>query len=236
MDGKALFTGMMRLYAAIHRELEDSLLPVCAKKREEDVPRSKRRKRNSDSDDSSSTSKRDVTDKFRPLPVYQKPRPVATKNFFAPLRAVSMEGTEASDEGKSSGNIDKGRPPPIVLPSEANLSLQKDLKTVVTGGVLLPEYYIRYPNHNKKKYGRLQSHAEPAKSEKSSIIYILHQGRQTSKTVIRHLPSNTSSESITVSLQELGYDVISVKQMTVKAPLRQEVTLLYSFPSSSSPC
>jgi hypothetical protein len=45
-----------------------------------------------------------------------------------------MEGTEASDEGQSSDNTDKGRPPPIVLTSEANLlSLQKALKTVVTG-------------------------------------------------------------------------------------------------------
>jgi hypothetical protein len=71
LDGKALFTGMMRLYAAIHRDLEDSLLPECAKGSEEDVPRSKRRKRNGDSDDGSSTNKREATDKFRPLPVYQ---------------------------------------------------------------------------------------------------------------------------------------------------------------------
>jgi hypothetical protein len=69
LDGKALFTGIMRLYAAIHRELEDSLLPEFAKGREEDVPRSKRRKRYSDSDDGSRTAKREATDKSRPLPV-----------------------------------------------------------------------------------------------------------------------------------------------------------------------
>jgi hypothetical protein len=64
----------------------------------------------------------------------QKPRPVAIKNFFAPLRAVPMEGAKVSDETLSSENIDKGRPPPIVLTSEAKLlSLQKDLKTVVIG-------------------------------------------------------------------------------------------------------
>jgi hypothetical protein len=87
---------MMRLYAAIHRELEDSLLLECAKGSEEDVPRSKRRKRNSDSDDGSCTGKRKATDNSRPLPVYQKPRPVAIKNFFAPLRAVPMEGAEVT--------------------------------------------------------------------------------------------------------------------------------------------
>jgi hypothetical protein len=125
---------MMRLYAAIHRELEDSLLPECAKVSEEDVPRSKRRKRNSDSDDGSSTGKGEATDKPRPLTVYQKPRPVALKNIFAPLRAVPMECAEASDKRPSSDNTDKGRQPPIVLTSDTNLlSLQKDLKTVVTG-------------------------------------------------------------------------------------------------------
>jgi hypothetical protein len=30
LNWKALFTGMLRLYAAIHREKEGSLLPVCA--------------------------------------------------------------------------------------------------------------------------------------------------------------------------------------------------------------
>jgi hypothetical protein len=60
---------------------------------------------------------------------------MANKNFFAPLRTVPKEGAEVSDEASSSEYIDKGRPPPIVLTSEANLlSLQKDLKTVVTRG------------------------------------------------------------------------------------------------------
>jgi hypothetical protein len=139
LDGKALFTGMMRLYAAIHRELEDSLLSECAKGSEEDVPRSKRPKRNNDSDNGSSIGKREATDKSRSLPVYQKPRPVAIKNVFVPLRVVPMEGAEVSDEASSSENIDKGRPPPIVLTSEANIhSLQKDLETVVRG-----EFFFR---------------------------------------------------------------------------------------------
>jgi hypothetical protein len=36
LDGKAFFTGMLRLYAAIHREMEDSLLPVCAQRKVEE--------------------------------------------------------------------------------------------------------------------------------------------------------------------------------------------------------
>jgi hypothetical protein len=38
------------------------------------------------------------------------------------------------------------------------------------------------------------------------------------KAVIRHLPSNTSPEDITVAFQVLGYQVISFKQMTAKRP------------------
>jgi hypothetical protein len=59
-----------------------------------------------------------------------------TKNFFAPLKAVPMEGAEVCDETPSlDKNLEKGRPPTIVLTSEVNLlSLQKDLKAVGTGG------------------------------------------------------------------------------------------------------
>jgi hypothetical protein len=103
-------------------------------RKEEAEPHSKRRKRNSDSDDGSSISKREATEKCRPLPVYQMPRPVVTKNFFAPLWAVPMKGAEVCDETSSSdNNLENGRPP-RVLTSEVNLlSLQKDLKAVATG-------------------------------------------------------------------------------------------------------
>jgi hypothetical protein len=43
-------------------------------------------------------------------------------------------------------------------------------------------------------------------------------GEKPVKAVIRHMPNNTSSEDITVALQELGYEVFSVKQMTAKRP------------------
>jgi hypothetical protein len=51
-----------------------------------------------------------------------------------------MEGAEVCDETPSVyNNLEKGRPPPIVLTSEVNLlSLQKDLKAVVTG-----EFFMR---------------------------------------------------------------------------------------------
>jgi hypothetical protein len=105
------------------------------------APQSKRRERDSDTDDGSSVSKKEATEKSRPFPVYQKPRPVVTRDSFAPLTAVPMDGAEASNEGTSPTNetLDKGKPPSVLLTSEANLlSLQKELKNVVTG-----EYFFR---------------------------------------------------------------------------------------------
>jgi hypothetical protein len=101
VDGKVLFTGMLRLYTATHRDRGQSPAGVCTRK-EEAEPHSKRRKRNNDSDDSRSITKRETTEICRSLPVYQKPRPVVTKNFSAPLRAVPMEGAEVCDETPSS--------------------------------------------------------------------------------------------------------------------------------------
>jgi hypothetical protein len=78
---------------------------------------------------------------------------VVRRNFFMPLKAVPMDGAEPSSEGSSSTSeanesLDKGRPTPIVLTSEANLlSVQKELKTVVAGEFLqntAPESMVDY--------------------------------------------------------------------------------------------
>jgi hypothetical protein len=39
------------------------------------------------------------------------------------------------------------------------------------------------------------------------------------------LPGNTSAEDITVALQEIGYNVISVKQMMARRPTPGGITL-----------
>jgi hypothetical protein len=118
-----------------------------------------------------------------------------------------MEGAKASDEGPSSDNIDKGRPPPIVLTSEANLlHLQKDLKTVVTR-----EFFqntasgIRITTKNMSEYKATQN----LLSQKDLPLFTFYtKGDKPVKAVIRHLSSNTSSEDITVALQKRGYKVI----------------------------
>jgi hypothetical protein len=69
LGGKALFTGMLRLYAALHKEMKDSLVLDNTKREEEDAPRSRRQKRKSDFDDGSNNNKKEETEKSRPLPV-----------------------------------------------------------------------------------------------------------------------------------------------------------------------
>jgi hypothetical protein len=50
------------------------------------------------------------------------------------------------------------------------------------------------------------------------------------KAVIRYLPGNMSAEEITVVLQEIDYDVISVKQMTVKCGTPEGAVIHASIP------
>jgi hypothetical protein len=82
-----------------------------------------------------------------PPPTYQNPRPVATNNFFAPLRDLPMENAETGSEGNSTKtpgtyvNSGKCRPSPIVLTSEAKfVGLHGEVKNVVSGGFFRINY------------------------------------------------------------------------------------------------
>jgi hypothetical protein len=75
----------------------------------------------------------------RPPPTYQNPRSVRINNFLEPLSDLSVENEEKDSEGDSTKTPethempDKGRPPPIVFTSEANLiGLWREIKRVVS--------------------------------------------------------------------------------------------------------
>ncbi|PNF27753.1 hypothetical protein B7P43_G12787, partial [Cryptotermes secundus] len=215
----------------MHRELVESLLPEPTQDTE-DAPHSRRRKRNSDSDDngsSSSSTKKEAKERSRPLLVYQKPRPVATKYFFAPLRSVPMDGAQSGEGPSTEDNTGKGRPPPIILTSEVNLlSLQKEMKVVVTGEFFFwnTASSIRITTKNMADYKATQN----LLNQKGLSFFTFYtKGDNPVNAVIRHLPSNTSSEDITVALQELAYEVISVKQMAAKRPFPTGHTLISLF-------
>jgi hypothetical protein len=126
LEGQALFTGMLRLCTAIHRELCDSL------KREEqpseEFCEQRRRKRNP-SEQQPTVPKEAVT------AATSAPK-ITTRNFFAPLRAtMETDSSGMEDKTEEEAVAEKTcRPPPIILTSTVNLiQLQKHLKSVVKG-------------------------------------------------------------------------------------------------------
>jgi hypothetical protein len=50
------------------------------------------------------------------------------------------------------------------------------------------------------------------------------------KAVIRHLPADTPAEDISNALMELGFDIISVKQMTSRKTIRDGGTRVTNLP------
>jgi hypothetical protein len=116
LDGKALLTAMLRLYAALHREMRDSVLPTQQNSTEKF--REQRRRKRNPSDEQAKKYKTSVpTPESRLRPLGE----VATKNFFAPLRTAEMEverilveGTsdEPSSEPQQSSASKAVRPPP----------------------------------------------------------------------------------------------------------------------------
>jgi hypothetical protein len=139
--GWVLFKGMLLLYAALHRELRDSVLPAEQKSTEEF--REQRRCKRNPSDEKAKKSKTsEPTPELRDRRLRPKGE-VPTKNFFAPLRTAEMdaertlmEGTsdEPSSELQQPSSNKAGRPTPIVLTTATNLiKLQRHISDIFTG-------------------------------------------------------------------------------------------------------
>jgi hypothetical protein len=82
--GKTLFTAMVHLYAALHRDLKDTVLTVSAEHNSTEEFREQRRCKRNPSEDSAKKPKTSV-----PTPEPRDPRlrpkgEVPTRNFFAP--------------------------------------------------------------------------------------------------------------------------------------------------------
>jgi hypothetical protein len=93
LNGKALFTAILRLYAAIHRDMRDSFLPEQKESSEEF--REQRRHMRNPSEEQAKKSK--------PTSGPRDPRirtqgEVPTRNFFAPLRASGMDIAEETTD------------------------------------------------------------------------------------------------------------------------------------------
>jgi hypothetical protein len=107
-----------------------------------------------------------------------------------------------------------GRPPPIVLTSAVNLiHLQKQLKNVVQDN-----FEFRNTRNGTRVITRSLADFHSVKShfDGQHLAYytFFPKSEKPIKAVIRHLPINTPAEDISDGLVSLGFDVVSVKQMT----------------------
>jgi hypothetical protein len=91
LEGKALFTGMLRLYALTHREMRDFLLNTSKGEPaqvNEGFREQKRRKRIPSEEKSQKTATATPTLSGSRIRTQDE---LPTRNFFAPLRAADME-------------------------------------------------------------------------------------------------------------------------------------------------
>jgi hypothetical protein len=107
-----------------------------------------------------------------------------------------------------------GRPPPIILTTPTNLiQLQKQLKDVVaeTFEFSNTRNGTRVLTKSLADFQSVKSYFDQHRLFYSSFI---PKSEKPFKAVIRHLPINIPAEDISDGLVNLGFDVISVKQMT----------------------
>jgi hypothetical protein len=228
VEEQALFSGMLRLYATTHRELGNSLMqePSVVTERDpaqstEEFREQKGRKR-TPTDEKVENQKKT---KAAPTPRNPKIQPqgqVSTKNFFAPLRTKDMEmeypvvdgAAEIADGEQQKSPSQSGRPPRIILTSVVNLKhLQKQLK-----GVINDSFEFRKTRNGTRVVTRILADFHSVKSffdsQYFSYFTFSPKSDKPIKAVIRHLPLNTLAEEISDGLVDLGFDVVSVKQMT----------------------
>jgi hypothetical protein len=126
--------------------------------------------------------------------------------------------TDASDAQPSAEEAaapaKSARPPPIVLTSAANLiQLQKKLK-----GVTRQTFELRNTRSGTRVVTKdmVDYQAVKAHFTENSLAYFTFcpKSEKPVKAVLRHLPSNTPAKDISDGLVDLGFDVVSVKQMS----------------------
>jgi hypothetical protein len=215
LKGKPLFNALHGTYTVSLHAMKTLLKASHKQAKADDFQEVRSRKRQSSGETTRTPKKAAV-----PPPA---PR-VETKNFFAPLRATntSMDtdspGADSSPADKTEGK--SARPPPIMLTSVVNLiKLQKELKSVAKQSFELrnTKSGTRVVTKDMVDYQSAKSHFQ---THNLSFFTFYPKSEKPIKAVIRHLPAITPAEDIAEGLTDLGFDVVSVKQMssTRKSP------------------
>jgi hypothetical protein len=145
LHGKTLYSALYGTYSVTLKELKGLLKAgIFGEERsekqvqpteEEGFQEVRRRKRHGTNKSAKTTKKAAVQAKASPPITKPSATEVATRKFFAPLRAAQMDTEAPATEGSTSEDTaarKPGRPPPIILTTPTNLiQLQKQLKNVV---------------------------------------------------------------------------------------------------------
>jgi hypothetical protein len=242
LDGKALFTAILRHYAATHREMMRSFLNTTegySAQGNEEFREQKRSKR-IPSDEKTQKSKKAATTAPAPMdPRIRSQGEVPTKNFFASLRATEMkierpvveDSTPKSDEEPQQESAGKsGRPSPIVLTSTTNLmQLQRQCK-----GFFMRNFEFRNTRSGTrivaKEIADFSALKTCLETNKLSYCTFFPKSEEPINAVICHLTHNTPAEDISDGLVSLDFDFISVKQMTTTRRTPPEGTSSVNIP------
>jgi hypothetical protein len=224
LSGKVLFIALHGTYTVALKELK-SLLKASnsaggtdttsesVKPSQDDGFKEVRKRKRHSTNEAASTSKKPAAEANNTTK-----QEVATLNFFAPLWASTMETDSSGAEATTLDDAvpgKAGRPPPIILTSTTNLfQLQRQLKNVSKG-----DFEFRNTKNGSRVITKSMTDFEAVKSYFSThnLAYysFFPKSQKPIKAVLRHLPSNTPAEDISEGLVTLGFDIISVKQMTI---------------------
>jgi hypothetical protein len=221
LNGKNLFNALYGTYTVSLHELKAVLkastpagkfkTPKSAATQEDGFKEARRRKRHNTNENAPTSKKAAFSAVDTP------PKVVATRNYFAPLRASDMDTDSTNTEAtprEAATPTKPGRPPPIVLTFTVNLILlQKQLKGVVSESFEFcsTRNGTRVITRNMADFQSVKSHFD---SQNMSYYSFFPKSEKPIKAVIRHLPLNTPAQDISHGLVILGFDVVSVKQMT----------------------
>jgi hypothetical protein len=235
-NGKKLFSALYGTYTVALHELKavlrasnpagQSKTPKSAATQEDGLKEIRRRKRHSTNETAPTSKKAACVDVDTPH------KEVATRNFFAPLRASDMDTDSTNTEATSreaAAPAKPSRPPPIVLTSAVNLILlQKQLK-----GVVSENFQFRNTRNGTRVNSRSMADFQSVKphfdSQNLSYYSFFTKSEKDIKAVIRHLQHNTPGEDILDGLFSVGFDV-SIKQMTVTRRLPPEEYKIINLP------
>jgi hypothetical protein len=147
-----------------------------------------------------------------------------------------MEAQKEENDSETA-EVDKqrttDRPPPIVLTTAINLiHLQSKLKELVKGNFEFrnTKSGTRIICREMSDYSVIRTYLD---SKNLNYYTFYPKSEKPIKAVIRHLPTDTPAEDTSNGLVDMGFDVVSVKQMTSTRSSEGERIQITS-PSSSS--